>query len=115
MEITIDIRAIGKESVRVNNRFASIPIKTRNYMDIIKNEIFYRLKPIISNNPFSVIIEASFKSTISPDCDNIAKAILDAMTGIVWKDDRQVLDLRIIKHLNSEDRLKIIYNEINRR
>jgi Holliday junction resolvase RusA-like endonuclease len=32
-----------------------------------------------------------------PDADNVAKAILDAMTGIVYDDDRQVCDLRVIK------------------
>lgn len=32
------------------------------------------------------------------DCDNLAKGCLDAMTGIVWYDDSQVVELHIAKH-----------------
>lgn len=32
-----------------------------------------------------------------PDSDNITKAVLDAMNGIVYKDDVQVIDIRVIK------------------
>ncbi len=31
------------------------------------------------------------------DADNVAKACLDALTGIVWRDDRQVVQLKIEK------------------
>jgi Holliday junction resolvase RusA-like endonuclease len=32
-----------------------------------------------------------------PDADNIAKAVCDALNGIVWKDDSQVVDVRVLK------------------
>lgn len=32
-----------------------------------------------------------------PDGDNIAKAVLDAGTGVLWVDDAQVVDLRVHK------------------
>lgn len=32
-----------------------------------------------------------------PDCDNLAKAVLDACTGILWLDDAQVADQRTVK------------------
>ena len=32
-----------------------------------------------------------------PDVDNYAKAILDAMTGVVWEDDSQVVQLGVRK------------------
>jgi Holliday junction resolvase RusA-like endonuclease len=31
------------------------------------------------------------------DADNVAKAVLDALTGVVWRDDSQVLRLRVEK------------------
>ena len=35
--------------------------------------------------------------TVKPDADNVAKAICDAINGVVWKDDVQVVDLTVRK------------------
>ena len=32
-----------------------------------------------------------------PDVDNIAKIVLDALNGLAWKDDAQVVSIRVIK------------------
>ena len=32
-----------------------------------------------------------------PDLDKLARAVLDALTGVVFKDDAQVVDLRVTK------------------
>lgn len=36
-------------------------------------------------------------ATATPDGDNIGKCVLDALNGNVWKDDAQVVDLRVRK------------------
>ncbi|MEG1247059.1 RusA family crossover junction endodeoxyribonuclease, partial [Gordonibacter sp.] len=36
--------------------------------------------------------------TVSPDADNIAKAVLDGLNGIAYEDDRQVVELHVRKH-----------------
>ncbi len=36
------------------------------------------------------------------DADNIAKACLDALTGLLWRDDRQVVQLSIEKLIGTE-------------
>lgn len=33
----------------------------------------------------------------APDCDNLAKAVLDALTCVAWHDDRQVARLTVSK------------------
>lgn len=35
--------------------------------------------------------------TTKPDMDNVVKAIFDAINGVVWNDDVQVVDLHVIK------------------
>lgn len=35
--------------------------------------------------------------TTKPDVDNVIKGIFDAMNEIVWKDDKQVVDLNVVK------------------
>lgn len=37
-------------------------------------------------------------NTVKPDADNIAKVVLDALNGIAYEDDRQVVDLTCIKY-----------------
>ena len=41
------------------------------------------------------------------DVDNLAKGALDALTGIAWDDDSQVVDLRVNKRWNHIDRMTI--------
>lgn len=41
------------------------------------------------------------------DCDNLAKGVLDAMTGIVWYDDDQVVELHIYKQYGSAGKTEI--------
>ena len=41
------------------------------------------------------------------DVDNLAKGALDALTGIAWLDDSQVVDLRVAKHWANIDRMTI--------
>lgn len=38
-----------------------------------------------------------------PDIDNLAKAILDALNGIAYEDDRQVVDLHCVKGYSDSD------------
>lgn len=35
--------------------------------------------------------------TIKPDCDNLAKAVLDALNGIAYDDDKQIIELVVRK------------------
>jgi Holliday junction resolvase RusA-like endonuclease len=35
--------------------------------------------------------------TSKPDADNVIKGIFDALNGIVWRDDKQVVDLTVVK------------------
>jgi len=38
-----------------------------------------------------------------PDAENLAKSVLDALTGTLWRDDRQVCDLMLQKFVASAD------------
>ena len=46
-----------------------------------------------------------------PDIDNIAKGVLDAMNGIVYKDDVQVIRLALQKHYSTEPGVYIMIRE----
>lgn len=42
-----------------------------------------------------------------PDCDNIAKAVLDALNGIAYKDDSQVADLVVRKRFGEKAHVSV--------
>lgn len=48
-----------------------------------------------------------------PDADNYAKGILDALKGIIWKDDGQVVDLIARKYYSAAPRAEVFIREIN--
>ena len=50
--------------------------------------------------------------TVKPDGDNIAKAVKDALNGLVWIDDSQVVDLRVKKVYGSWPRLDVTVGEL---
>lgn len=43
-----------------------------------------------------------------PDAENVAKAVLDAMTGVVYRDDAQVWDLRVRKITGGQEDFPLV-------
>ena len=43
-----------------------------------------------------------------PDADNVLKAIKDALTGVAWRDDSQVADVRVIKYYATQEPPKTV-------
>ena len=45
--------------------------------------------------------------TTKPDVDNTVKAVFDALNGVVWKDDVQVVDLQLSKRYSASPRVEV--------
>lgn len=60
---------------------------------VILNVDAYR--PLPESRPKSVLSEPD---TYKPDSDNEGKLVMDALNGLVWADDAQVVDLHVVKH-----------------
>lgn len=43
-----------------------------------------------------------------PDVDNLAKAVMDGLNNHLWKDDSQVIDLRVTKRWAKEGQIGYI-------
>ena len=50
--------------------------------------------------------------TVKKDTDNICKAILDALNGIAYDDDRQIVDLIASKHYSDRPRAEVMLEEV---
>lgn len=43
------------------------------------------------------MLTGEIKPVVKPDVDNVAKSILDALNGIIYLDDKQIIELDIKK------------------
>lgn len=120
-------KAIGKERPRKGKNGFYTPTKTKDFEDKVKQAFIskypidskYMLKPFRAK--ISVFYEpAKSKSrkektrlikervyTKKPDCDNIAKSILDGLNGLAYKDDSQVVELLIGKHYSMFSEIQV--------
>lgn len=50
--------------------------------------------------------------TTKPDADNYLKAIKDALNGIIWRDDSQIVDVQVSKRYSVRPRIEIEVHEV---
>ena len=42
-----------------------------------------------------------YPHAIKPDLDNLIKSVVDALTGLLWRDDKQIFSVTASKHVAS--------------
>ncbi len=62
---------------------------------IKQTKLQWKNKPLVGN--LSIYIELYFGTKRKHDIDNYGKILLDSLSGIVYKDDSQIVDMRVIK------------------
>ncbi len=103
----------------VNNKYAQMytPKTTANYENLIKVQYENQCNHYFGESPLKVDICAYFvcpkaeehllpfglQCVNKKDLDNIAKTVLDALNGIAYKDDKQVISLTVSKKYISEN------------
>lgn len=139
--MTCDFEVEGKPTGKGRPRFKRMgnfvqiytPEKTAEYEKLVRLR-FQNAGGAITDKPVRVEITAFFappKSTKKrdkaemlmnkilptkkPDCDNIAKIILDALNQIAYKDDSQVIELIVKKRFAAEARVYVHIEEIDMR
>lgn len=63
---------------------------------------YYKIPKSYTKKRVQVIRDGLEKPTKKPDADNIGKVILDSLNGVAYKDDSQIIDLRIKKEYTEE-------------
>ncbi|MFP4520168.1 MAG: RusA family crossover junction endodeoxyribonuclease [Oceanicaulis sp.] len=96
-----------KDSLHV--RVDALTSQSRQFKSLIGQFFrteFNRVRP--KYGPYEVVIEIE-RTPDSPvhDVDNVAKAILDALTGVVFHDDSQVERLHVEKITGERARVKV--------
>jgi Holliday junction resolvase RusA-like endonuclease len=130
LEFTIPIKPQGK--ARHRTRVVMIgrkPVamqyaeqKAKAYEQAIRDAVIAQYRGDPFDGPLIVSIYAWFRKpkssrlvypTVKPDADNIAKAVLDSLNGILWHDDKQVCHLYVHKVYADLDAIELEVSRMN--
>lgn len=128
--ITVEGKPQGKARPRVTRHGAYTPKKTKDYEAKIRAAWRAQTQDYYGERQISVMIFAYFeppksapkakkarmlaggiRPTVKPDGDNIAKAICDALNGVAYKDDAQIVMLAVRKSYAPKAFVKVIVCE----
>lgn len=77
-------------------------------------DLYFPIPESYSKSKRKRIADGEIKHTKRPDVDNCAKAILDALNEVAYKDDAQIVESRITKHyaIDGEARAEVQLEEV---
>jgi Holliday junction resolvase RusA-like endonuclease len=132
----IKITVLGEPTGKGRPKFSTFnghavaytPSKTVNYENLVKlsyqqqcndkpypKEIslraeiraYFAVPKSVSKTKRDMMLKGQINPTKKPDTDNIAKAILDALNGIAYYDDSQIVDLTVYKRYSDSPRAEV--------
>lgn len=131
-EFVIHSAPVGKSRPRVTSHGTYTPKKTKDFEELVKQE--YRAqcgRTYFYSEPVSVYVEAVFPvpkrvnrkeregmmagnihPTKKPDVDNIVKIVCDALNGVAWFDDSQVVVLWVSKVYGETGNVRVVIREV---
>lgn len=132
-ELEIPEAITGKARPRMNTYIGSVytPTKTKNYEYLVRQLFVYKYpdyKPIEGRVTMTIIayfdvpkstskkkeaemLCGGISPTKKPDWDNIGKIISDALNKFAFKDDAQIIDVRIFKKYAKTPKVIVKINE----
>ena len=128
MTFCVQTQPFGKQRARTfydkrSGKMRSItPEKTRSFEDLVRWSYaaaggqylgsaqvsvhitgFYAIPKSFTKRQRKEALEDRIRPATKPDADNCAKAILDALNGVCYLDDRQVVSLHVEKHYSPDN------------
>lgn len=118
MILTIEGKVQAKQRPRLGRYSRYTPEQTKNYENWVKLSfisqypdfkpyenalkviisVFFEIPKSASKKKREQMLIGKIRPTIRPDLDNIAKSILDALNGLAYIDDKQIVDLIVEKY-----------------
>ncbi len=133
--IRVEIKGepVGKARPRVCNGHAFTPQKTADYEEYVKLcfkaqnkadccltgavsigiRAYFSVPKSDSKEIFNKKILGKIKPTKKPDIDNVVKIILDALNGLAFEDDKQVVELDVKKAYSLNPRVEVTVSEVH--
>lgn len=135
ISFTVPGQAVGKQRPRFSRRSGRTytPEKTVNYETLVrlsyqqqvdaepferdkplalKLEIYQQIPNSVSKKKREMMIGKKILPTKKPDTDNVIKAVLDAVNGIAFHDDSQIVKIYAVKYFSEYPEVKVTISEI---
>ncbi len=106
IKLTVHMEPVAKQRARTGRGFAYTPQKTARFEKDLAMRVGYSLPGF---KPFSGPLRLSVRFIFTPprkqtrpypcksDIDNLQKAFCDALNGVLWVDDVQIIDSKAVK------------------
>ena len=107
------IRAYDPPKSAAYKKLVAYHAKQHQPMQLLEGEleveilVFKESLKSFSKKKMELAESGELRPTTKPDADNYAKGPLDALKGIIWKDDGQVVDLVARKFYSSKPRIEV--------
>lgn len=75
-------------------------------------QAFYPIPKSFSKAKTNDAVKQKLRPTTKPDCDNIIKVVLDALNGVAYYDDKQVICVSCNKYYGETGYLKVTITEV---
>lgn len=69
---------------------------------------FYPIPNSAAKGRRAAMAGGSIRPVVKPDCDNVCKIICDALNGIAWRDDAQVVKITVEKRYGETPMVHVV-------
>lgn len=135
ISFTIPGEPQGKARARTGKGFAYTPEKTVLYENLIKSifmsegckrfdgegrplemdiKAYYKIPKSTSKNVRQFMLDGHSRPTKKPDADNVLKVCADALNGVAYYDDTQIVRATVEKWYGDEPRVEIEIREVQK-
>ena len=131
IKLTIPGPPCAKQRPRVVNGHTYTPAKTVNYETLVKQlyivehhnrqldgplsmtvRAYFQIPKSASQRKATEMQEGKIRPTTKPDWDNVGKIISDALNGLAYRDDSQIVRATVEKYYSDEPRVEVEIQEI---
>jgi len=130
IKLIIPGEPVSKARPRVCKFGTFTPVKTVNYETLIKElfiiskqnplggmlkaeiDCYFGITKSTSKKNASLMLSNDVRPVKKPDTDNLGKICLDALNGLAYKDDSQVVCLHVNKWYSDKPRVEILITEV---
>ena len=132
IKLTIPGEPVAKGRPRVTRYGTYTPEKTKNYETLVKELYFMEHGQTLLEGELNIDIKAYFRipksaaktkklhmasgkirPTKRPDWDNVGKTVTDALNGVAYEDDSQIVSATVEKYYSEEPRTEIKIERID--